>query len=791
MTKGKFHREIRPLFFAFALSLCGAMATVLGIMQPAEGAEFEPLLNSDTAAARPSASAVEITLNFFSGVAPDYDSSALCGQLGGILQSAPGGRQVCSQIDANDTFCIVGEADAFPCQGLYKHALICNQYNRPALNPFFCGARCPSGEFACGAGCARGSAAPVGRIPYVAGDYIGKAFTVGVAATVSSSWGTTALAPGHSDFALARRSSFLTVSDIGAAATVSVHLPLSPGSEHSGTVVAHVSCGGLEAPFRSVEVGFTVTALAAQPLLTARYESAPWTWGAVTATIAGVGGLAWVEATLGGFTISREGAILPPVPRPSDGAATLLTLFAVSPDILGSAQKRVRAEFYHPFNGALGANHCRNPQAGDYAAARVAAGCGAGATLCRPDSTLTAALRERNPSDLCRALRESANAGLDFRSDAPLAFVGGWTLYADYPLAMAVRGNWEAAARTLTVNGAFNLFKNFNLLNHAALGGAEEILNWLAGDAGLDVNDDSGGLVRMTPVHMLALRMAGAPGDGKAFAQWLVDERVNPNEPVFDSRPFDNRLNNLVYLDLVVAPRTRGQPDHLPLEVFMKNELLDPARPFGGKEEEPLPLALAVRHGYTLVVSVLLTNGVDVNQRHPGNQETALFYVNSPGMADLLLAYEASVGVSVVLDDGSLESPLDSVVDDWDYAEGAAEKSRLSLTAEKLWNAGARCLWASGLGQGAKALCEGSAQGSSSPPLGVSLGEAVCGAPEVVRVRRGRSLYVSRCEVSCPLSGGGSESIGEWRCLSRASDIQAACASRAPRDSGLWCAADD
>ena len=73
---------------------------------------------------------------------PRFKTPELCLDLGGELQDADD-RQVCSGVDANDTFCIVNSADALPCRGLYKHVIRCNaQYNRPALNPFFCGPPC-------------------------------------------------------------------------------------------------------------------------------------------------------------------------------------------------------------------------------------------------------------------------------------------------------------------------------------------------------------------------------------------------------------------------------------------------------------------------------------------------------------------------------------------------------------------------------------------------------------------------------------------------------------------------
>ena len=72
------------------------------------------------------------------------DTAAECRMLGGEVQihSATGIR-ICSGIDGNDTFCLVDSGDAYPCRGLFRHVRTCNDdYNRRALNPFFCGARC-------------------------------------------------------------------------------------------------------------------------------------------------------------------------------------------------------------------------------------------------------------------------------------------------------------------------------------------------------------------------------------------------------------------------------------------------------------------------------------------------------------------------------------------------------------------------------------------------------------------------------------------------------------------------
>ena len=74
---------------------------------------------------------------------PGMSEKLLCGAFGGTVQVARGGREVCSGMDANDTFCIMDSAAGFPCRGLFKHLRACNvEFDRPALNPFFCGEKC-------------------------------------------------------------------------------------------------------------------------------------------------------------------------------------------------------------------------------------------------------------------------------------------------------------------------------------------------------------------------------------------------------------------------------------------------------------------------------------------------------------------------------------------------------------------------------------------------------------------------------------------------------------------------
>ena len=84
------------------------------------------------------------------------DTEATCRMLDGEVQThSRSGAKICSGIDHNDTFCIVGSDSAFPCVGFFRHVRRCNDaHNRPALDPWHCAAPCPSGLRARGAKCA-------------------------------------------------------------------------------------------------------------------------------------------------------------------------------------------------------------------------------------------------------------------------------------------------------------------------------------------------------------------------------------------------------------------------------------------------------------------------------------------------------------------------------------------------------------------------------------------------------------------------------------------------------------
>ena len=117
----------------------------------------------------------------------------------GKAEDAGNGQIVCSEVDANDTFCIMGSSGAFPCEGLFRHVRDCNFAGRPAqrgrlaLNPFFCGRVCELG-YAAGDECvftssefqrAHGETAESLRTALtVAAGYTGQLFTVNLTRTI-------------------------------------------------------------------------------------------------------------------------------------------------------------------------------------------------------------------------------------------------------------------------------------------------------------------------------------------------------------------------------------------------------------------------------------------------------------------------------------------------------------------------------------------------------------------------------------------------------------------------------
>ena len=86
------------------------------------------------------------------------DTEATCRMLEGEVQThSRTGSKICSGIDHNDTFCIVGSDSAFPCVGFFRHVRQCNDaHNRPALDPWHCAKKCADGLQARGARCKEG-----------------------------------------------------------------------------------------------------------------------------------------------------------------------------------------------------------------------------------------------------------------------------------------------------------------------------------------------------------------------------------------------------------------------------------------------------------------------------------------------------------------------------------------------------------------------------------------------------------------------------------------------------------
>ena len=95
----------------------------------------KPLPNSSPRRCKPPANTTPRTLN-----SPTPDSAKPSAEPSKTTGQSP---SVCAQLDRAGTFCIVASRDAFPCRGLFKHVIRCNDlHNRPALNPFLCAEKC-------------------------------------------------------------------------------------------------------------------------------------------------------------------------------------------------------------------------------------------------------------------------------------------------------------------------------------------------------------------------------------------------------------------------------------------------------------------------------------------------------------------------------------------------------------------------------------------------------------------------------------------------------------------------
>ena len=226
--------------------------------------------------------------------AVEYDAQ-LCRDLGGDLETSGGGAEVCSNLDANDTFCVIGEQQALPCRGLFKHVITCNAaHNRPALNPFFCGARC-GGEtpLARGDACEKPIAdldAVVSRAPATitaASGFVGPAYVVRASV----------------DYELRDFETDSDVVSLRGATVILLEKFSEDGAAAAATIAAKALCDGCYPAFVTVVAAFTPLLAPDQPRPDAE----------VGVSITGVTFVAPTEAAGGTFSLlgaERGGAAL-------------------------------------------------------------------------------------------------------------------------------------------------------------------------------------------------------------------------------------------------------------------------------------------------------------------------------------------------------------------------------------------------------------------------------------------------------------------------------------------------
>ena len=245
------------------------------------------------------------------GVAPDdprFDGGELCGELGGTLQESDQ-EEVCGGIDGNDTFCIAGAAEAFPCRGLYKHVIACNAgYNRPALNPFFCGAQCAGGLLARGANCERVVAPEDAAIfpPSPATLHVAEGHR-GAVAVGKAKAGVTL------DFSPAAGSSFILLPPSAEEGDYAVLFPQGFGAGLDVSLTARIACAGCY-PSRLTVIASLLPALAPeQPGIAAVFgelfsavPAAPEDYAGATLTLA-AGAAAGFSLESGTLTTSAGG----------------------------------------------------------------------------------------------------------------------------------------------------------------------------------------------------------------------------------------------------------------------------------------------------------------------------------------------------------------------------------------------------------------------------------------------------------------------------------------------------
>ena len=655
-------RKFLVRLFAPALALAGAMLLSLSLSDNAEAQER----TRDTRAG--------FTLEF-AGDKPDYRSSDLCARLSGeIVQVTVGVLPVCADIDTGGTFCIAGSREVFPCRGLYRKVLLCNQYNRPARNPFICEAECSAeDEFACGGKCWRGRIQAAGRIPYVVPGHVGDVFQAEVTRT-SSGLSSVTVTSGEGRFSMSP-SAFTVNATNG---TVGVSAALSAGGEYAATLRADFVCGGLRETFADGEWAFTVTALAATPAATVYLEGGEGT-GTGEVTVNGIAQLSF-RKIFGEAALSvnaTNGEIVVVGQRPGIGAERILYVEVTSPEIAGTITLTVVVKFRHPFDSDLGANHCSVPDDPD--SARDEASCPSSGYCEAVDGKLLDALEtdgDKGDSDFCSALRNGAD-------------VNALDSNGDYPLGLAAEMDRVDLGERLTMHGA--LLSNDeselgNPINHAARAGSARFMRWLLATVGVDVDEKSGSGYEYAPVHILGMRNLGDPGDSEAVARLLTmynaDLEVGSRFAAGDDEPLSYR-----YIDHLTDPG--DPPDHRPLRIFLEAGM-DVASPHPAGDY--VPIARAVQNNHTLVLSVLLEYDKDAaDSASPVDLTTPLFHARSSEAVSLLHAAGADLNAYVAVGGGvgaaDFQTPLDMMI----AALVASPNENLRLAVSLLADLGGNC----------------------------------------------------------------------------------------------------
>ena len=651
-------------------------------------------------------------------------TSELCAQMGGDVK-LQGRQEVCSNIDQQGTFCFVGSREVFPCRGLYRRALACNSFNRPALNPFICGRACEDEHFACGGGCWSGNLVQASRILPVAPGYDGVVFSAATTLTVGDAR-FESLTPGVT----VEKSPF---SSVAYGAVANVFAPSLPaGRAHAATLRAEFFCPELSGEHAAhAEWSFTLTALARPPTTTLYYESGAGTGDdGGKLTIDGIGEALYRASYEGSIIRSGTGKISIAVPRPESGQTRTISALATSGEFGGVIFMTAIAVFRHPFHPDLGAGHCKVPD--DQEQIRGNASCPASGYCEALDKPLFDALKTqdgiKSDSDLCRALRDGADVNV--LDDGV------------YPMAIAATLGRVDIGEILTLSGAAihsDEAEYGDALNYAAYAGSADFAQWLIATVGASVNAQSGSGNKYAPVHMLGLRNFGDARDSAEFARLLTLHNAD-----LDAEVASGPNEGYRYASFLTDSRTSGEPDYGALSVFVSAGMnLIYAHP-PSEDISLYPLDRAAKHNHANVARVMLTRGNGIVNAVNENGTTPIFHARTSEMVNLLVSAGANVNF---IAETSPRTPLDKMLDDYDIAANAG----LLRAIERLEREGAQCL----------------ASFTRPRPTQVlrCANQPMCEPPHAYP---GDQLYFSLCTLTCPENYGTSS----WPCEGPASDIR-------------------